>query len=271
MLKKRVITASILLPIALTAILYGSTTVVDSISAVVLFAAALEWNKLIGIQQPWLSLLIIGLMISIYIVGKLIGFTVLGWCLIATTWWLISCIFVVIYPKGQNLLTKRWVGFCLELVLFIPTWLALDWLHAIKDLGPIWLTFVCFLVWGADVGAYCTGKLWGKKKLIEKVSAGKTWIGVFGAFFFAGVIVLLFAYFWLTEQRFIMLVILSIMTVIFSILGDLVESIFKRNHGVKDSGNLLPGHGGVLDRIDSLLAAVPTFMVGLSFFQSCKG
>jgi phosphatidate cytidylyltransferase len=175
------------------------------------------------------------------------------------------------YPRGQSLWNKRWVGFCLGWILFIPTWLSLDWLHADNNFGPIWVVFLCFLVWGADVGAYCTGKLWGKKKLIEQVSAGKTWVGVFGAFFFAFMVVVLFANFWLKEQRFIVLVALSIIVVIASILGDLTESLFKRIRGVKDSGNLLPGHGGVLDRIDGLLAAVPIFIVGINFFQSCKG
>lgn len=268
MLKQRIITASILFPIVLLTILYGSTATVDLLTAVILLLAVLEWNKLIGIQQIWLNCLTVIVLSSICLLAKIFASNVFFCCLVATIWWIISLFFVLFYPKGQKFLTQRWVGFSLTIILFVPVWLAIDWLHTIAEIGPLWVIFVCMLIWSADIGAYCTGKLWGKKKLIERISAGKTWVGVSGAFSFAFIVVLLFAKFWLVTQSFIMLMLLGVIVVIAAILGDLVESIFKRICGVKDSGNLLPGHGGILDRIDSLLAAVPIFVVSLNFLQN---
>lgn len=267
MLKQRIITASILFPVVLLAILYGSTMVMNCLSAVILLAAMLEWNKLIGVKQFWLSLLIIGLMSCICITYKLLHLSVFDCCFVATCWWILSLAMIALYPRGQKLWSKRWVGFIFGWILFIPTWLTLDWLHAANKFGPIWVAYLCFLVWGADIGGYFIGSLWGKRKLHEQVSAGKTWFGVVGSFCFAFVITLIFHKLWFTNNSLMMLLTLSSIVVVFSIIGDLVESIFKRIRGVKDSGALLPGHGGVLDRIDGLLAAVPSFMVGVNILQ----
>jgi phosphatidate cytidylyltransferase len=271
MLKKRILTTSILLPMVLCAILYGSTVIVDIISAIILLIAALEWNKLIGVHQFWVHLLIVVFIVSSCILFKIMNFPIIACCFFAALWWVGSFLVIAMYPRGQILWANPWIGVGLSWILFVPTWLSLDWLHAAKNFGPIWVVFLCCLVWVADSGAYFTGKLWGKKKLIEKVSAGKTWVGVFGAFISTFIFVILFANFWFKEQKIAMLLALGTVVVVASILGDLTESLFKRICGVKDSGNLLPGHGGVLDRIDGLLAAVPTFMVSINFFSKFIG
>ena len=119
------------------------------------------------------------------------------------------------------------------------------------------------LVWAADSGAYFSGRAFGKRKLAPKVSPGKSWEGVAGGLITALVLAFVFIHFFgdalVGERNITGFVILSVATVAISVLGDLTESMFKRESGVKDSSQLIPGHGGVLDRIDSLTAAVPFF------------
>lgn len=119
------------------------------------------------------------------------------------------------------------------------------------------------LVWAADSGAYFSGRAFGKRKLAPKVSPGKSWEGVVGGLITALVLAFVFIHFsgdaLVGERNITGFVILSVATVAISVLGDLTESMFKRESGVKDSSQLIPGHGGVLDRIDSLTAAVPFF------------
>jgi len=125
--------------------------------------------------------------------------------------------------------------------------------------GAWWLLFVLLLVWGADSGAYMFGKMFGKHKLAPKVSPGKTWEGFLGGLVTSALIAVLFATLAPLTVSTGTLVICAIIATLASVLGDLTESMFKREAGIKDSGNLIPGHGGILDRIDSLTAAVPVF------------
>ena len=126
--------------------------------------------------------------------------------------------------------------------------------------GAKLVLLVCFLVWSADTGAYFSGKRFGKHKMAPAVSPNKTIEGLVGGVILAVIITWLGAK--LLSIPFISissLLSIAIITVVISVLGDLVESMFKRASGVKDSGNILPGHGGILDRIDSLTAAIPVF------------
>ncbi len=125
--------------------------------------------------------------------------------------------------------------------------------------GAWWLLFVMLLVWGADSGAYMFGRLFGKHKLAPKVSPGKTWEGFFGGLLSSAIIAWLFALLAPLSVAPGTLIICAVIATLASVLGDLTESMFKREAGIKDSGNLIPGHGGILDRIDSLTAAVPVF------------
>jgi phosphatidate cytidylyltransferase len=121
------------------------------------------------------------------------------------------------------------------------------------------------LIWGADTGAYFAGKAFGNAKLAPNVSPGKSWAGFWGGLATTGLIAVIFSFCvnkWLTEMSvddFTLLAIITFVTAIISVMGDLVESMMKRHRGIKDSSQLLPGHGGVLDRIDSMAAAVPVF------------
>ena len=125
--------------------------------------------------------------------------------------------------------------------------------------GAVWLLYVMILVWGADSGAYMFGKMFGKHKLAPKVSPGKTWQGFFGGLLTAAVISWAYGMWAHLDVTPTVLLICSVVAALASVLGDLTESMFKREAGIKDSGHLIPGHGGILDRIDSLTAAVPVF------------
>lgn len=148
-------------------------------------------------------------------------------------------------------------------VILIPAWLSLILIH-LNTSGVSLVLFLFFLIWLADSAAYFSGRKFGSKKLASNVSPGKSWEGVYGALSIS----LLFgaSYAFYADMKFLVAVyfiLLVFLTASFSILGDLVESMFKRMAGIKDSSNILPGHGGILDRIDSLTSAAPVFFAGL--------
>lgn len=147
------------------------------------------------------------------------------------------------------------------LLILLPAWQGLVFIKQ-QPLGNWLIMAVMVLVWGADIGAYFSGKAFGKRKLAPQVSPGKSWEGVYGGLLLSLVIAAVVGLVagWSIGQ--IILGLLGAAVVVFiSVVGDLTESMFKRQAGIKDSSNLLPGHGGVLDRIDSLTAAIPVFAV----------
>jgi phosphatidate cytidylyltransferase len=146
-------------------------------------------------------------------------------------------------------------------LVLIPCWAALNYLRSLHD-GIYTLLFLFALIWGADSAAYFVGRKWGKHKLAPQVSPGKSWQGLCGALVCALFIAAIAG--WLSEtpiQLWWRGAVIAVVTVLFSVMGDLFESMIKRQAGVKDSGQLLPGHGGLLDRIDSLTAAAPIFVL----------
>ena len=189
---------------------------------------------------------------------------------IACVWWLAALILVVTYPNSAKLWAKSVVakflfGIC-TLFPFLIGLLAIRFNNYTLDAyqGTYLLLYVFLLVWGADSGAYFFGRALGKHKLAPKVSPGKSWEGVLGGLFTSGVIAFVFLQvtpndvFGRTLET-VSFIVVSIATVAISVLGDLAESMFKRQAGIKDSSNLIPGHGGILDRVDSLTAAIPFF------------
>ena len=236
--------------------------------------AAWEWGQFCGFaargQRVWLAVLC-GLLLAVMLFTlpeyhhiarlPLIEFSL--WASLG--WWVAALLLVLFYPGSASLWRESKVlrlifGF-LTIVPFFWGMVALRSWHYDSNhySGAIWLLYVMFLVWGADSGAYIFGKKFGKHKLAPKVSPGKTWQGFIGGLFTAAVIAWLYGTFAKLEVAPVVLLVSSIVAALASVLGDLTESMFKREAGIKDSGNLIPGHGGILDRIDSLTAAVPVF------------
>ena len=187
----------------------------------------------------------------------------------AVIWWAVAFCLVLSYPNSAKLWGKSPILQAIfafhTLVPFVIGVLSLRLDHYNVDPihGVQLLLYVFILVWAADSGAYFAGRAFGKHKLAPKVSPGKTWQGVIGGVLTAAVLAFLFIHFagdsLFTRGTVQSLTALSAATVAISVLGDLTESMFKREAGIKDSSNLIPGHGGILDRIDSLTAATPFF------------
>ncbi|MFK5080896.1 phosphatidate cytidylyltransferase, partial [Glaesserella parasuis] len=191
-------------------------------------------------------------------------------------WWFIAFGLVITYPNSASIWSKSVAakfifGFC-TLVPFLIGTLALRFYQYNLEQyqGTYLLLYVFLLVWGADSGAYFVGRAFGKHKLAPKVSRGKSWEGAISGVITSTIIAAIFLSLapnnvFGRELNTSAFIVLSVITVAVSILGDLSESMFKRQAGIKDSSNLIPGHGGILDRIDSLTAAVPVFATGFFF------
>jgi len=175
---------------------------------------------------------------------------------LSMAWWLQAFVWVLRYPRPFGLLTGLFSG----VMVLVPAWTVLVAILTDKSLGPEYLLLMLGIVWSADIGAYFIGRRFGRARLAPKVSPGKTWEGAFGGVLGAALVAGLGGR-WMGLPL-DALVPLAITVAWISIVGDLTVSMFKRNAGLKDSGRLFPGHGGVLDRIDSVTAAAPSFMLG---------
>jgi phosphatidate cytidylyltransferase len=177
--------------------------------------------------------------------------------LLAATWWVVALLWIARAPHSVTLLRVVLAGWLTLVPAGVALWrLRMDW-----PLGMRWLLFTLFLVWAADTGAYFAGRAFGRHKLAPQVSPGKTWEGVAGGMALAGLLAGLAAPGF--GQPTLPFVSLCLVVAGFSVVGDLSESLFKRYAGLKDSGRLIPGHGGMLDRIDSITAAAPLLMLGV--------
>ncbi len=156
---------------------------------------------------------------------------------------------------------QAWAAALAGLPVLVPAWLALSYLHRVPERGPQLTLFLLLLVFAADIGAYFAGRAFGRLKLAPQVSPGKTWEGVIGGLSSAALI----AYAGALWFKFDTIAILGLgcAVALVSVVGDLTESMFKRHVGLKDSGAILPGHGGMLDRLDSITAAAPVFALGM--------
>lgn len=274
MLKSRLITAFILIPIVIAALFLLPPLGFEIVVLAICMLAAWEWGQFSGFasrsQRIWLAVLC-GLLLTFMLI-TLPSYQqfahqpqVSGALWASLVWWVAALILVLRYPGSaafwRNSRILRLLFGLLTIVPFFWGMLLLRNYHYDTDhfAGAWWLLYVMFLVWGADSGAYMFGKLFGKHKLAPKVSPGKTWEGFIGGLLTSAVLSWLFSTFAPLDVPLGTLLLCSIVAALASVLGDLTESMFKREAGIKDSGNLIPGHGGILDRIDSLTAAVPVF------------
>lgn len=168
---------------------------------------------------------------------------------------------VLSFPESAERWSATSTKLVIGLLILLPAWQGLVLIKAMP-LGNWLIMAVMVLVWGADIGAYFSGRKFGKRKLAPKVSPGKSWEGVYGGLLLSLIITAVVGLVrgW-SVSEIVAALFGAAMIVLVSVVGDLTESMFKRQSGIKDSSNLLPGHGGVLDRIDSLTAAVPLFAV----------
>lgn len=265
-LRARALTALVLAPIAILGVLYLPSMVFAGAFGLVLSYAIWEWTRVIGFRRRRLRALVVvgnAVLIALLLLADptdwLLPIVVVGaiwWCL--AIWWLKVWTFGA-EPTRRNRDIKLLVGSA----MVVPAWVAAWLLHRDPDHGPWWTLVVLLLIWVADIGAYFAGRRFGRHKLAPRISPGKTREGVYGALLGSAVFAAVAAWFLLeglVAQA--LFVVLAAVTVLFSIVGDLFESLIKRQANLKDSGSLLPGHGGMLDRIDSVLAALPIFLCG---------
>lgn len=268
MLKQRLLTALVLLPLVIWGILELPNEYFAILLALIVVQGGWEWSRLMQLKSTLSRLLFCLLVIAgLLVSAQVFDVTHSDWLtlpVLSLFWWLLALFLVVAYPRSVARWSPRWTQGVIGMLVLIPTWVAVVGLHGVSDNGPYLVLYLLSLIWVADSGAYFGGRSWGKHKLAPNVSPGKTWEGVASACFATAIYALLATQvFSLSGNLQIRFVVLSLVTVAFSILGDLAESMFKRHAGVKDSGTLLPGHGGVLDRIDSITAAAPIFVIGL--------
>lgn len=267
MLLQRILTAVLLIPLAMGIILLPGTPVFAAIVALAFLLAAWEWSRLSGLTgMPARVAALVGF--GVILLAAWWPRNPLLWAAIAATgvvWWLVACAWLRHFafgaaPTPENRRVKLLAG----LFVMVPAWASAVLIHRTVPHGPWWTLAALTVVWAADIGAYFSGRFFGRRKLAPQISPGKTWAGVYGAFVAAGVVAA--AGGWLLgvrDLRLLGLVVLAAFTVAASIVGDLFESLMKRHAKLKDSGQIFPGHGGLLDRLDSVFAALPVFAAGL--------
>lgn len=269
MLMQRVITALALIPPVVAAIWFLPTAAIAVMLALFFLVGAWEWSQLMRLTKHSLRLIYVAgvaiLLAAMYGLRDLpdLRFAV---STLAVIWWLLALVWIIRYPAGLGEADSRQgLKAVIGLLLLAPAFLAMVLLHA-REQGPQWILFLLVLIWAADTGAYFSGRSFGKHKLAVRVSPGKTWEGAAGGLMLSALVAALAGH-WLFElehSALLLFVLVCTGVVVFSVVGDLTESMFKRHAGVKDSGTLFPGHGGVLDRLDSLFAAAPLFLAGLT-------
>jgi phosphatidate cytidylyltransferase len=263
MLRNRLITAAVMAPLIVLAVLKLPPLWFASVWGVLIVAAAWEWTGLCGVSGiagriGFLLAVILSQLSAKYWAPYAIEW--LPWP-VAVWWFVVGMAMRMVpdrlaamrYPKAMMLVTGFFV--------LVTAWILLVWLRV--NFGVKQVLFLLVLIWVADAAAYFVGKRFGRTKLLPQISPGKTVEGVYGALLLTAIYALGVGLYYEFQPIVVSdFVVLSLLTVIISVAGDLFESLAKRQRGVKDSGSLLPGHGGVLDRIDSLIAAVSVFYLG---------
>ena len=264
MLKTRIITGVVLLVAFIADLFFASFAIFALILGFVVAAAAWEWGRLCGIvnenlQSVYASLVGVLALVALYVPYNEMF---IRWLLLAALiFWLIVPALFYLFPRLAAIDAPDLRLLALGFFLFSASAVSIQYLRSFAPEGSAWLLFYALsIVWLMDIGAYFSGKKFGKNKLAPLISPGKTWEGVYGGLTVTAVlfIVVAFTVDWAHGNLWKLLV-ATFMAAVFSVVGDLYESRIKRAANRKDSSRLLPGHGGVLDRIDGVIAAVPVF------------
>ena len=275
-LARRTVTALIAISVMVASVFALPTAGFALVVAVIAVGAGFEWTR-ITVPKPGVRL---GL--ALFIAGSIGLLWLAGWhdpawllaiCVAALGWWCIALFWVVRFERGvdASALDSALVSGLAGWFVVVPTWAGLVYLHGSADEGPWRVMFVLLVVWAADIGAYFAGRRFGTHRLATKISPGKSVEGVAGGMGAVAVVGAAAGFALGFPAALIALsAVLCVGVAALSVLGDLTESLVKRRSGVKDSGSVLPGHGGILDRIDSLTAAAPAFVTGLEVFGSMQ-
>lgn len=276
MLKQRIITALLLIPLVFGALFFLPIKWFALLVAGVFLLGSLEWGAFVGARWRYPVSLLLCLLLGATLVwqpveqlwGPALAALPNATLYLSGSWWLLALLLVVRYPASAALWRGSvWLKTLFGAATLIPFFWAMLSLRCVEiwhdsSTGAWILLFVMALVWAADSGAYFFGKAFGKHKLAPAVSPGKTMEGMLGGLLCASLLAVGVTWYQGADGHTTLIVLASsLLAVLASILGDLSESMFKREAGLKDSGALLPGHGGILDRIDSLTAALPVFLL----------
>lgn len=258
MLKQRVITGVIVAALVLALILLAPPRLFVGAMAALLMVGAWEWSALSGYRDHRVRA---SYTLFFGFLAGLSQFTASGvlLCWVGALWWLFDSAWVVFGRWSFPRPVKAAAG----LLTLLPAFVSVV---ALWSAGPRYLVILLLLVSGADIGAYFAGRAFGRHKLAPQVSPGKTWEGVAGGVAVAAAVAAV-VWRWLPVDA-VPFILIGMVISLVSVVGDLSESLFKRQAGLKDSGTLFPGHGGLLDRVDSLSAAAPVFWLSLHWLKA---
>lgn len=274
MLKQRVLTALILGPLIIWSVLAFEHSALAIEMGLILMLAAWEWARMSGINNQMgrvgYSFFIAGLLLLLAWVMHIRSEWLQPVLYVFSLWWTIAVLIIVRANRKQVSIVERFTpGLIVQNLLagsliLSGAFIAVVAMHQFEEYGAVYILILLVLIWIADSAAYFTGKAFGKHKLAANVSPGKTWEGVAGGLLGSAIAAYIISiYLDLESAVSFQFIIIAIFAVVFSIVGDLIESLYKRRAGIKDSSQLLPGHGGILDRIDSLMSSAPIFLLGL--------
>lgn len=263
-LKTRIITALILAPIAIGGIFFLPPLGFALFTGAIITIGAWEWANMSGVTAPVARVAYAGVVAAVLYALLDVPAVAVLW--LAVIWWVVCFLMVRSYPKGSDHWGALPVRAIMGLLVLVPAWVGLNHLRTgtfqFGDVANnlLVILYVFCVVWVADIGAYFAGRAFGKAKLAPRVSPGKSWAGVWGGLAAVAVFAVIVSQLASASvDQTVLLVMASLVTGLVSVLGDLLESMLKRFRGIKDSSQLLPGHGGIMDRIDSLTAAIPVF------------
>lgn len=260
MLLQRILTAIVAAALILLVLFAFPPPAAEAVIAAIMLAAAWEWAKFLSLYG------VAARLVYVVAIGALLA--AVTWLTpspesaaiilkIGLAWWFAALIWVFFYPTPIS----KPVGWICGALVLVPAYVALVSLYSLK---PSLLLFALIIIWAADTGAYFAGKSFGRVKLAPRISPKKTWEGVVGGLV-AVVLVLVAARLYWLDMDIAVIIPFCLAVATLSVVGDLTVSMFKRSAGLKDSGRVFPGHGGVLDRIDSVTAAAPLFALGIGW------
>lgn len=272
MTRTRVIAALIMAPAAICAILLLPSQWLAALSALLFLTGLWEWLKLSGVEDTLQRTVLVALNLLLMVLlvwasdGSLVLLQIAS--LTGVAWWLVALLWLRNFQFGADRGSPACIAkLAAGTLAILPAWTALILIHAAPEHGPRWLLAALTTVWAADSGAYFAGRHFGKRKLAPRISPNKTVEGLVGGVLAGVATAALFGWFaGVTLAQLPGLLLVALAAVFASVLGDLFESLLKRHAGAKDSGDVIPGHGGVLDRIDGVLAALPVFALGKEIF-----